>query len=79
MNNFGFSCDGPHAELVTYWYGAKSNPKSWAVERDTYRWAGSRLVLVSKRHKTIRASYASPRLAQYAGVRCGDLPQSAAP
>lgn len=79
MDNFGFSCGGPHADLVTYSYGAKSNPKSWAVERDTYRWAGSRLLLVSKRQKTIRASSTSPRLAKYAGVRCGDLPQFAAP
>jgi hypothetical protein len=79
MDNFGFSCDGPHADLVTYSYSANSNPKSWAVERDTYRWAGSRLLLVSKRQKTIRASSTSPRLAKYAGVRCGDLPQFAAP
>lgn len=79
MDNFGFSCNGPHADLVTYSYGATSNPKSWAVERATYRWAGSRLALVSERHKTIRASYTSPRLAEHAGVRCGDLPQSAAP
>jgi len=79
MDDFGFSCNGPHADLVTYSYGATSNPKSWAVERATYRWAGSRLALVSKRHKTIRASYTSPRLAEYAGVRCGDLPQFVAP
>jgi len=36
-------------------------------------------VLVSKRQQTIRASLTSPRLAKYAGVRCGDLPQSGAP
>ena len=79
MDNSGFSCDGPHADLVTYSYDAKPKPKSWAVDRDTYRWAGSRLVLVSKRQQTIRASLTSPRLAKYAGVRCGDLPQSGAP
>ena len=79
MDNFGFSCDGPHADLVTYSYGATSNHTSWVIERDTYRWAGSRLVLISKRHKTIRAFYTSPRLAKYAGVRCGDLPQSVVP
>ena len=77
--NSGFSCEGPHADLVAYSYGAKSNPKSWAVERDTYRWAGSRLVVLSKRQQTIRTSSTSPRLAKYAGVRCGDLPQFAAP
>jgi hypothetical protein len=79
MDNSGFSCDRPHADLVTYGYGAKPKPKSWAVERDTYRWAGSRLVLVSKQQQTIRAAPTSPRLAKYAGVRCGDLSQFAAP
>jgi hypothetical protein len=79
MDNSGFSCDGPRPDLVTYSYGHTSNPESWIVERDTYRWAGSRLILVSTWHKTIRASYTSPRLAAYAGVRCGDLPQSAGP
>jgi hypothetical protein len=77
MHNSGFSCHRPHADLVTYGYGTKAKPKSWAVERSTYRWAGSRLVLVSKQQQTIRASPASPRLAKYAGVRCGDLPQYA--
>jgi len=79
MDNSGFSCDGPHADLVTYGYGAKSKPKSWAVERITYRWEGSRLVLVSNRQHTIHATGTSRRLAKYFGVRCGDLSQFAAP
>jgi hypothetical protein len=79
MDNFGFSCDRTHAELVTYSYGAKRKPRLWSVSRETYRWAGSRLVLVSKQQQTIRASPTSPLLAKYAGVRCGDLPQSAPP
>ena len=78
MDNFGFSCNRPHADLVTYAYGAKTTPNSWAVARSTYRWAGPRLVLVSKKQQSIHASGTSPRLAKYAGVRCGDLPQYAA-
>jgi len=79
MDNSGFSCNGPNADLVTYGFGAKPKPKSWAVDRITYHWAGSHLVLVSNRQQTIHASETSRRLAKYAGVRCGDLTQFAAP
>jgi DNA-directed RNA polymerase specialized sigma24 family protein len=43
----------------------------------SYRWAGARLVLVSKHSRTIRALGAGPQLAKYAGVRCGNLPRYA--
>jgi hypothetical protein len=78
-DNFGFSCHAPHADLVTYSYGAQSSQRAWVVERNTFHWAGARLELVSTRRRTINASSASPRLARYAGVRCGDLPQSVTP
>ena len=80
MDISGFSCGHPRGDLVTYGYGALTygaRSQRWSVGRDTYRWAGARLVLVSKQSRTIRASAASPRLARHAGVRCGDLPQYA--
>ena len=78
MDNSGFSCGRPRGDLVIYGYGALSfgaGSQKWSVQRDTYRWAGARLVLVSKHSSTIRASPRSPQLAKYAGVRCGSLPQ----
>jgi hypothetical protein len=80
MDDSGFSCGRPSGDLVIYGYGALSygaRSQKWSLTRDTYRWVGSRLVLVAKRSRTIRASSRSPRLAKYAGVRCGNLPQYA--
>jgi len=80
MDGSGFSCGRPRGDLVIYGYGALpavAGSQRWSVERDTYRWAGARLVLVSRHSSTIRASSGSPRLAEYAGVRCGNLPQYA--
>jgi hypothetical protein len=80
MDNAGFSCGRPRGDLVIYGYGAlasSAGSQKWSVERDTYRWAGARLVLRSKHSGTIRASAASRQLTRYAGVRCGNLPQYA--
>jgi hypothetical protein len=75
--NSGFAC-GAGGDLVSYGYSnANSADTSWNVQRSTYRWAGASLVLVSRMHRTIRASASSPQLAQYAFVRCGGLPQYA--
>jgi len=80
MDISGFSCSHSRGDFTTYGYGALTygaRSQRWSVGRDTYRWDGARLVLVSKQSTTIRASSASPRLAKYAGIRCGDLPQYA--
>jgi len=75
MDNGGFSCAGPY--LVTYWYAyqAVSGARvTFLAYRDTLRWAGSTLVIVSVRQATI-AGLQNPRLANYTGVSCGGLPQ----
>jgi len=80
MDISGFSCGHPRGDFTTYGYGALTygaRSQRWSVGRDTYRWEGARLVLVSRHSRTIRASSASPRLAKYAGISCGGLPQYA--
>jgi hypothetical protein len=75
MHNFGFSCTGPY--LVTYSYAGQAGsptPLTFLATRDTYRWVGASLVLVSQRHETIRG-LTNPELAAYSGVSCGGLPQ----
>jgi len=75
MDNGGFSCDGPY--LVTYWYAAQpvsGTRVTFLAYRDTLRWAGSTLVIVSVRQATIRGVQ-NPGLANYSGVSCGGLPQ----
>ena len=75
MDNGGFSCDGKY--LVTYSYTnqvASPTLVTFLTTRDTYRWAGSTLVLLSQRQATIRGEQ-NPELAKYSGVACGGLPQ----
>jgi hypothetical protein len=76
LNNGGFSCAGP--DLVVRFYREQSGgPATYAFQavRDTYRWAGATLVLVSRQTTTIRGAPADPALAAYRGVSCGSLPQ----
>jgi len=73
--NGGFSCSGPN--LVTYTYAhqaASGTRESFLATRDTYRWVGASLLLVSQRQTTILGAQ-NPELAQYSGVACGALPQ----
>jgi hypothetical protein len=75
MDNGGFSCEGPY--LVTYAYAYESTTGTrvkFLAIRDTYRWAGASLLLVSQRQTTIRGER-NPELAEYSGVSCGGLPQ----
>lgn len=76
-NSAGFSCGGSGHDLVTYGYQNES-AGTFLATRDTYRWAGARLVRVSRRQATIQATAPSAELARYTGVSCGDLPQYAA-
>jgi hypothetical protein len=72
-DNGGFGCAGP--DLVTYTYQVTSGTReTFLATRDTYRWAGASLLLVSQRQATIRGAK-NPELAQYSGVSCGALPQ----
>jgi len=74
-DNGGFSCSGPN--LVTYTYAhqaASGTRESFLATRDTYRWVGASLLLVSQRQTTILGAQ-NPELAQYSGVSCGALPQ----
>jgi hypothetical protein len=75
-DNGGFSCAGPY--LVTYSYAyrpaAAGTRLTFLATRDTYRWAGATLVLVSQRQATIRGER-NPELATYSGVSCAALPQ----
>jgi hypothetical protein len=74
-DNAGFSCTGPHLVTYNYAYQAASGTgETFLATRDTYRWAGASLVLVSQRKTTIRGAQ-NPELAQYSGVSCGALPQ----
>ena len=74
-DNGGFSCAGPNLVTSTYAYQATSGTReTFLATRDTYRWAGASLVLVSQRKTTIRGAQ-NPELAQYSGVSCGALPQ----
>jgi hypothetical protein len=75
MDNGGFSCRGKY--LVTYSYASQvASPGlvTFLATRDTYRWAGATLVLVSHHESTIRGEL-NPELAKYSGVSCGGLPQ----
>jgi hypothetical protein len=73
--NAGFSCDGPHLVTYTYAYETASGTRmKFLATRDTYRWAGASLLLVSQRQVTIRGER-NPELAEYSGVSCGGLPQ----
>ncbi len=75
MDNGGFSCDGPYLVTYTYAYQTASGTRvTFLATRDTYRWAGASLVLVSQRHATI-GGVRNPELARYSGVSCGGLPQ----
>jgi hypothetical protein len=72
-DNGGFGCAGP--DLVTYTYQLTSATReTFLATRDTYRWVGASLLLVSQRQGTIRG-VRNPELAQYSGVSCGALPQ----
>jgi len=74
-DNGGFSCAGPYLITNTYAYQPSSGTRmTFLATRDTYRWAGAALVLVSHRQVTIRGAQ-NPELAQYSGVSCGALPQ----
>lgn len=76
LDNGGFSCAGP--DLVVSFYNEQSGgPATYTFQaiRETYRWAGATLVLVSRQTTTIRGAPADPALADYRGVSCGNLPQ----
>ncbi len=74
-NDGGFSCAGPNLVTYTYAYQATSGTReTFLAIRDTYRWVGASLLLVSQRQTTIRGAQ-NPELAQYSGVSCGALPQ----
>jgi hypothetical protein len=74
-DNGGFSCAGSNLVTYTYAYQAASGTReTFLATRDTYRWAGASLILVSQRKATIRGAQ-NPELAQYSGVSCGALPQ----
>ena len=74
-DNGGFSCTGPDLVTYTYAYQAGSGTReTFLATRDTYRWAGASLLLVSQRKTTIRGAQ-NLALAQYSGVSCGALPQ----
>ena len=73
--NGGFSCSGPNLVTYTYAHQAASGTREWFLAtRDTYRWVGASLLLVSQRQTTILGAQ-NPELAQYSGVSCGALPQ----
>jgi hypothetical protein len=75
MDNGGFSCHGPYLVTYTYAYQAASGTRvTFLATRDTYRWVGATLVLVSQRQAKIRGQR-NPELASYSGVSCGALPQ----
>jgi hypothetical protein len=74
LNNGGFSCTGP--DLVIHFFNEQSGgPTIYRFQaiRDTYRWAGAALVLVSRQTTTIRGTPADPALTTYTGVTCGGL------
>jgi hypothetical protein len=74
-DNGGFSCAGPNLVTSAYAYQAKSGTReTFLATRDTYRWVGASLLLVSQRQTTIRGAQ-NPELAQYSGISCGALPQ----
>lgn len=74
-DNGGFSCEGPYLITSSYAYQPSSGTRmTFLATRDTYRWAGAALVLVSHRQVTIRGPQ-NPELALYSGVSCGALPQ----
>jgi hypothetical protein len=74
LNNGGFSCTGP--DLVVHFYSEQSGGPAvyrFQAVRDTYRWAGAALVLVSRQVAAIRGTPSAPALASYSGVTCGGL------
>jgi hypothetical protein len=71
MDNGGFSCDG--RDLAVYGYQPGSAAGTFLATRDTYRWVGAALVLVSHQETTIRGTPADPELAKYSGVSCANL------
>jgi hypothetical protein len=74
-DNGGFGCAGPDLVTYTYAYQVTSGAReTFLATRDTYRWVGASLLLVSQRQATIRGAQ-NPELAQYSGVSCGALPQ----
>ena len=76
LDSGGFSCAGP--DLVVSFYREQSGgPVTYTFQatRETYRWAGATLILVSRDSTTIRGGPADPALAGYRGVSCGSLPQ----
>jgi hypothetical protein len=70
-DNGGFSCDRP--DLAVYGYQPGDEADTFLATRDTYRWAGAALVLVSQQQTTIRGTPADPELAKYSGVSCANL------
>jgi hypothetical protein len=74
-DNGGFGCAGPDLVTYTYAYQVTSGTReTFLATRDTYRWVGASLLLVSQRQATIRGAK-NPELGQYSGVSCGALPQ----
>lgn len=66
----GFSCPG--LDLVVYRYQARG-PGAFLATKDTYRWAGAKLVHAAHRQTTIHGTAQSPQLARYQEVSCGSL------
>ena len=66
----GFSCPGQ--DLVVYRYQARG-PGAFLATKDTYRWAGAKLVHAAHRQTTIHWTAQSPQLARYQEVSCGSL------
>jgi hypothetical protein len=56
-----------------YEYQVGNTADTFQATRDSYRWAGSALVLGSYSYTTIHGTPADPELARYSGVSCGDL------
>ena len=63
----GFSCPGQ--DLVVYRYQARG-PGAFLATKDTYRWAGAKLVHAAHRQTTIHGTAQSPQLARYQEVSC---------
>jgi hypothetical protein len=71
MAGGGFSCNGP--DLAVYEYQPGNTAGTFLATRDTYRWVGAALVLVSHQQTTVRGTPADPELAKYNGVSCANL------
>ena len=46
---------------------------AFLATKDTYRWAGAKLVHAAHRQTTIHGTARSPQLARYQEVSCGSL------